>query len=52
MVSALATVDCRQRLRGLVDLALARGGRDNITAVVAHAEDTEGPDKTLLNPTP
>jgi protein phosphatase len=51
MASALATVDCRHACEVLVDLALARGGRDNITAVVAHAEDTEASDKTLLNPT-
>ncbi|HEY1996574.1 PP2C family protein-serine/threonine phosphatase [Paraburkholderia sp.] len=51
MASALATVDCRRACEVLVDLALARGGRDNITAVVAHAEDAEASDKTLLNPT-
>jgi protein phosphatase len=36
----------------LVDLALARGGRDNITAVVVRAEDPNASDKTLLNPAP
>ena len=36
----------------LVELALAHGGRDNITAVVARAEDPYASDKTLLNPAP
>lgn len=36
----------------LVDLALAHGGRDNITAVVVRAEDPNASDKTLLNPAP
>jgi protein phosphatase len=36
----------------LVELALARGGRDNITAVVVRAEDPNASDKTLLNPAP
>jgi protein phosphatase len=36
----------------LIEAALARGGRDNITAVVIRAEDTYATDKTLLNPAP
>lgn len=36
----------------LVELALARGGRDNITAVVVRAEDPLASEKTLLNPAP
>jgi protein phosphatase len=36
----------------LVDLALARGGRDNITAVVVEAQDPNASEKTLLNPAP
>ncbi|SMG55389.1 PP2C family protein-serine/threonine phosphatase [Paraburkholderia susongensis] len=36
----------------LVELALARGGRDNITAVVVEAQDPNASDKTLLNPAP
>jgi protein phosphatase len=36
----------------LVELALARGGRDNITAVVVEAQDPNASEKTLLNPTP
>jgi len=36
----------------LVELALARGGRDNITAVVVEAQDPNASEKTLLNPAP
>ena len=52
ILAALATVDCRRATDELVDLALARGGRDNISAVVVHAEDPQASDKTLLNPAP
>jgi protein phosphatase len=44
-------LDCRRVTDELVDRALARGGRDNITAVVVQAEDPLASDKTLLNPT-
>ena len=50
--AALATDDCRRASSELVDIALARGGRDNITAVVVQAEDPHASDKTLLNPAP
>jgi protein phosphatase len=33
-------------------LAIARGGRDNVTAVVVQAEDPYASEKTLLNPAP
>ncbi|MEX3933355.1 PP2C family serine/threonine-protein phosphatase [Paraburkholderia phymatum] len=48
----LSTVDCLHAPGELVDIALARGGRDNITAIVVQAEDPHASDKTLLNPTP
>jgi protein phosphatase len=48
----LASVDCLRAPHELVDIALARGGRDNITAVVVQAEDPQASDKTLLNPAP
>jgi protein phosphatase len=44
-----ACADCSQAAHELVALALANGGRDNITAVVVRAEDRSG-DKTVLNP--
>lgn len=48
----LSTVDCLHAPGELVDMALARGGRDNITAIVVQAEDPHASDKTLLNPAP
>ncbi|QYD71276.1 protein phosphatase 2C domain-containing protein [Paraburkholderia edwinii] len=50
-LAATSPFDCRRVTDELVDRALARGGRDNITAVVAQAEDPLASDKTLLNPT-
>ena len=50
ILATLASTDCQRASVELVDLALARGGRDNITAVVVQAEDPHGSDKTLLNP--
>lgn len=49
ILEALARLDCREASETLVDLALERGGRDNISAVVVRAEDPAS-DKTLLNP--
>jgi protein phosphatase len=48
----LANFDCLHAPDELVEIALARGGRDNITAVVVQAEDPHASDKTLLNPSP
>ena len=44
-----ACADCSQAAHELVALALANGGRDNITALVVRVEDRSG-DKTVLNP--
>lgn len=46
----LASGSCAQAVSTLIDLALKGGGRDNITAVVVHAEDLDSGDMTLLNP--
>ncbi len=51
-LATVPTTDCRRATDELVDMALARGGRDNITAVVVQAEDLHASDKTLLNPAP
>jgi protein phosphatase len=50
ILSELATGDCERAAARLVELALARGGRDNISAVVVHAQDLFGSEKTQLNP--
>ena len=52
MQSVLTVADCDAACDTLIEAALARGGRDNITAVVIRAEDTYASDKTLLNPAP
>ncbi|TDN69334.1 protein phosphatase 2C domain-containing protein [Paraburkholderia sp. BL10I2N1] len=52
ILTTLANVDCHRASGELVDIALARGGRDNISAVVVQAEDPHASDKTLLNPAP
>jgi protein phosphatase len=51
MGGALTSGDCQQAVAKLVDLALRRGGRDNISVVVAQAEDLFCLDKTQINPT-
>lgn len=50
IVQALGAARCEQAVETLIDLALKGGGRDNITAVVVHAEDLDSGDMTLLNP--
>jgi protein phosphatase len=52
IVAVLASAERENASGELVELALARGGRDNITAVVVQAEDPDASDKTLLNPAP
>ncbi|MES2259740.1 MAG: protein phosphatase 2C domain-containing protein [Pseudomonadota bacterium] len=47
--AALAGGDCAQAAQVLVALALANGGRDNVTVVVARADDVYG-DRTMHNP--
>ena len=50
MCDALIAGNCRQAAEALVEMALMRGGRDNITAVVVRAEDPDRTDRTMLNP--
>jgi protein phosphatase len=49
IMAALAPGDCAHAAQSLVELALANGGRDNITVVVVRADDVSA-DKTALNP--
>lgn len=42
--------NCQQASQELLELALEHGGRDNITAVVARAEDLYSPDRTVIHP--
>jgi len=47
--AALAPGDCARAAQELVALALAAGGRDNITVVVVRVDDVSA-DKTVVNP--
>ena len=49
IAQALALGDCTQAAQVLLALALANGGRDNITVVVVRADDS-GSDRTMVNP--
>jgi protein phosphatase len=50
MCNAILLGDCQQSVDALIELALQRGGRDNISVVLVRAEDCYGNDKTVLNP--
>lgn len=50
IVDALLHGSCRLAADALVDLALERGGHDNITAVVVRADDPSSPERTVLHP--
>ena len=50
MVSELAPGNCEFAAQRLLEIALERGGRDNISVIVAHAEDVMVGEKTQVNP--
>jgi protein phosphatase len=50
MRTTLVGGNCRQAAEELVDIALQRGGHDNISAVVVRAGDPDSTERTMLNP--
>jgi protein phosphatase len=48
--NALSSGNCRQAAETLMNLALMRGGHDNISIVVVRAEDFGNNEKTVVNP--
>lgn len=50
IAQALLPGSCRPACETLLDLALERGARDNVTAVVVRAEDPSSPERTALHP--
>ncbi|SNT38760.1 protein phosphatase [Noviherbaspirillum humi] len=50
MARLLAGRNCREAAEGLLELALRNGGRDNVSVVVARADDLYSIEKTVLNP--
>ncbi len=50
MLGALVSGNCRQASDALIEMALERGGRDNVSVVVVRAEDLYSTEKTVLNP--
>ena len=49
IATVLANADCERAAQELIAMALANGGRDNVTAVVVRAEDLSA-DRTMINP--
>jgi protein phosphatase len=45
-----AATDCSDAAHELIAMALAHGGRDNVSAIVTRASDPDAGDRTLFNP--